>query len=108
MLNGCFQAHIPCDLVRTCLWLPLGLMALFGAYTKNVNGQLQFASGVVLQAIGHYVYTLTDAIKWVDCGSWLSQPEGVKSVILEAYPEHWLVLSTLMVYTWRIAEQYRQ
>jgi len=29
-------------------------------------------------------------------------------VILEAYPEHWLVLSTLMVYTWRIAERYRQ
>jgi len=27
---------------------------------------------------------------------------------LEAYPENWLVLSALMVYTWRIAERYVQ
>ncbi len=55
------------------------MMGLCRVYIKNANGQLQFASNVVLQAIGHYVYSSTaDAIKWVDCGSWLSQPESVE------------------------------
>jgi len=97
MWNGSFQAHIPFDLLWTYLWLPLSLMTMFGVSSKNTNGQLQFALGLILQTIGHYVYTSIDAIKWLDCGSWLSQPEGVKSVILETYQGHWLVLSTLMV-----------
>ena len=94
MLDGCFQAHIPCDLVWTYLWLPLGLvMALFGVHIKNVIGQLQFTRGSLLQAImGHYFHKLTDTMKWIGCGSWLSKPEGVMSVILEALLEKWLLL----------------
>jgi len=104
MLNGSFQAHIFYDLVWMYLWLPLGALFLYGGILKNVIGCLQFSQRLWLQAVGHFAYSLVSSIKWVTYGSWLSQPEGVKSVILEAYPEHWLVLSTLMVYTWWIAE----
>jgi len=30
MLNGSFQEHIPYDLIVAYLWLPLGLLALYG------------------------------------------------------------------------------
>ena len=42
MLSGSFQEHIPYDLILTYLCLPLGLMALYGGFIKNVVGQLQF------------------------------------------------------------------
>jgi len=107
MLNGCFQVHISCDLVWTYLWLPLGLMALFGVHIKNVIGQLQFTRGSLLQAImGHYFQKLTDTMKWVGCGSWLSKPEGVMSVILEALLEKWFLLSAVMTFMWQEAEQF--
>ena len=61
-----------------------------------------------MQAVGHFAYSSVSTIQWIEYGSWLSKPEGVKSVVLEAYPEHWLVLSALMVYTWQIAECFVQ
>ena len=107
MLNGCLQAHIPNDEIWAYLWMPLGLMmGLCRGYIKNANGQLQFASGVVLQAMGHFIYTLINAIKWVNSGSWLPQPEGVLSVILEVFQEKWLMLSAALIATWQVAEQY--
>ncbi len=84
------------------------MMGLCRVYIKNVNGQLQFASDVVLQATRHYLYTMINAIKWVDYGSWLSQPEGVRSVILEAFLKKWLVLSALMISMWQVTEQFVQ
>ena len=61
-----------------------------------------------MQAVGHFAYSSVSTIQWIEYGSWLSKPEGVKSVVLEAYPEHWLVLSALMVYTWQNAEHFVQ
>jgi len=107
MLNSCLQAHNPNDWIWAYLWMPLGLMmGVYRVYIKNANGQLQFASGVVLQAIGHCIYTLINAIKWVGYGSWLSQPEGVLSVILEVFQEKWLMLSAALVVTWQVAVQF--
>jgi len=94
MLSGSFQEHIPYDLTLTYLCLPLGLMALYGGFIKNVVGQLQFSQSW-LQAIRHFAYTSVTTIKWAGYGSWLSQPEGVRE-FLEAYLENWLVLSALM------------
>ncbi len=108
MLNGSFQAHISYDLIWMYLWLTLGALSLYGGILKNIIGHLQFLQRLWLQAVEHFAYSLVSSIKWVTYDSWLSQPEGVKSVILEAYPEHWLVLSTLMVYTWQITEQCMQ
>ena len=100
MLNGSFQEHIPYDCLVTFLWVPLGLLALYGGFLKNVVGRLQFAKDARLQAIGHSAYTAINAIKWVDYSSWLSQPEGVTRRYLEAYLENWLILSAVMIFMW--------
>jgi len=100
MLNGNFQEHIPYDLVWAYLWLPLGLLTLYGGFVKNILGRLQISRKPVLQAIGRLAYTLVDNIHWVSYSSWLLKPEGAKRVSLEAFPEKWLVLSALMVFTW--------
>jgi len=106
MLNGIFQEHIPYDLVWAYLWLPLGLLALYGGFVKNVLGRLQVLRKPVLQAIGCLAYASVDTIHWVDYGSWLLKPEGAKCVSLEAFLEKWLVLSALMIFTWQIAERF--
>jgi len=102
-----FQTHILYNLILMYLWLPLGLIALYRGFIKNVIGWLQTWQQLLLQAIWHFAYTVVDSIQWVDYGSWLSQPEGVH-MYLEAYPEHWLVFSALIVFTWQIDECYVQ
>jgi len=101
MLNSSFQAYILYNLILMYLWLSHGPIALYGVI-KNVIGQLQ-SSQQLLQAIGHFAYTLVDSIQWVGYSSWLSQTEGVH-VYLEAYLKHWLVLTALMVFTWQITK----
>jgi len=73
---------------------------------KNVIGRLQTVKNPVLQVIGCSARSAVDTIKWVDYGTWLSQPERAKNMVLEAYPEGWLILTAVMVFTWRIAERF--
>ena len=87
MLNGCFQSHVPYDLLMTYLLLPLGLMILYGGFVKNVIGRLQFAKNPILQVIGSSAVSAINAIKWVEYDTWMRNPEGAKSMSLEAYPE---------------------
>ena len=106
MLNGCFQAHVLLDWLITYLMLPLGLMVLYGGFVKNVVGRLQFVKNPILQAVGSSAVSGINSIKWVDYATWLSQPEGARSMVLEAFPEGWLILSALMILTWRVAEHF--
>jgi len=83
-----------------------GAIGLVWGFVKNVLGQLQVSRKPVLQAVGCLAYTLVDTIHWVSYGSWLLKPEGAKHVSLEAFPEKWLVLSALMIFTWQLAERF--
>ena len=106
MLNGCFQAHVLMDWLITYLMLPLGLMVLYGGFVKNVVGRLQFVKNPILQAVGSSAVSGINSIKWVDYATWLSQPEGARSMVLEAFPEGWLILTAVMILTWRVAERF--
>jgi len=103
MLSGYPQAHVLYDWLAFLL-LSLGLSVLYGGFVKNVIGMLQFVDNPILQVIGCSAVSAINAIKWVDYGTWMSSPEGVRNMFLEAYPEVWLILSALMIFTWQIAK----
>ena len=96
MLNCVF--HVEWQLSSTCsfdwlmtyLMLPMGLMVLYGGFVKNVVDRLQFVKNPILQAVGSSAVSGINSIKWVDYATWLSQPEGARSMVLEAFPEGWL------------------
>jgi len=87
MLNGYFQAHVIFDWLMTYLMLPLGLMFLYQGLVKNVVCRLQFVKNSILQAIESSSLSGIKSIKWVDYATWLLQPEGARSMVLEAFPE---------------------
>ena len=94
------------DWLITYLMLPLGLMVLYGGFVKNVVGRLQFVKNPILQAVGSSAVSGINSIKWVDYATWLSQPEGARSMVLEAFLEGWLILMAVMILTWRVAKRF--
>ena len=58
----------------------------------------------ILQAVGSSAVSGINSIKWVDYATWLSQPEGARSMVLEAFLEGWFKLSAIMILTWRVAK----
>jgi len=75
-------------------------------FVKNVVGRLQFVKNPILQAVGSSAVSGINSIKWVDYATWLSQPEGARSMVLEAFPEGWFILSVIMILTWRVAKHF--
>jgi len=59
-------------------------------FVKNVVGRLQFVKNPILQADGSAAVSGINSIKWADYATWLSQPEGARSMVLEAFLEGWL------------------
>jgi len=75
-------------------------------FVKNVVDRLQFVKNPILQAIGSSAVSGINSIKWVDYATWLSQPERARSMVLEAFLEGWLILTAVMILTWRVAKHF--
>jgi len=77
-------------------------------FVKNVVGRLQFVKNPILQAVESSAVSGINSIKWIDYATWLSQPEGARGIVLEAFLEGWFILSALMTLAWRVAGYFVQ
>ncbi len=102
VLIGSEFAHAYFDLIWSFFVIPLGALALYGGFLKNVVGRLQGTSSVVLKTIGYVAYKSVEDIKWTDEGK-----EAARVCYLGCYPEKWYILSGVQVFTGRIAERWR-
>jgi len=88
------------------LLLPLGLSILDEEFVKNVVGRVQVEEYPIMQTNRSSV-SAVDTIKWVNNGTWLSQPEGAKGMVLEAYPG-WFFMGEVMDHMWLVAKRFVQ